>query len=580
MIIGTAGHIDHGKSALVAALTGRPMDRLRRGAAARDHHRPQLRAARRCRAARRRASSTCPGHEDFVRTMVAGASGIDVALLVDRGGRGHHAADPRAPGGAGAPGASRPAFRSSPRPTWSSPSGSSSCSPRWRSGWRDSPVAVRGRRWRRRCGPAPGSRRCATRLAATRGAARAADPAPTCSGCPWTGRSRWRAWARSSPAPPGPAGSRWATPCAAARRRARPGALDRELRPERCERSEPGRPHRGRARGRRRVRTPSRGAWLVAADGPWQATRALDVEVALQPDAPRPLAQPQPRPGASGHRGGHGAGPPARADRAGRARSRAPGARGAGGGPRRGPVRAPELQPGHHDRRGPGARSRAAPARAASGRRRWPRPTPAERFGALLERRPAGIAIAALPVLLGLPPAEAARPRPRELRRPRGWSVIAGSDGRGARRARRPGARQRSRRTTGPTRASAGCRSRRCGTRSARPSALVEQALADVAPAGRLRLDDGVAVLSGFAPRVAGRRRGDRPRRPHPGGGRAEPAEPAGARAPDRAAGHRRHPPAGGARRAGRGGGAGAATTPGRRSSGSRRPWPSWAATA
>ena len=28
MIIGTAGHIDHGKSALVAALTGRPMDRL------------------------------------------------------------------------------------------------------------------------------------------------------------------------------------------------------------------------------------------------------------------------------------------------------------------------------------------------------------------------------------------------------------------------------------------------------------------------------------------------------------------------------------------------------------------------
>ena len=28
MIVGTAGHIDHGKSALVAALSGRPMDRL------------------------------------------------------------------------------------------------------------------------------------------------------------------------------------------------------------------------------------------------------------------------------------------------------------------------------------------------------------------------------------------------------------------------------------------------------------------------------------------------------------------------------------------------------------------------
>ena len=45
MIIGTAGHIDHGKSALVTALTGRRDGPARRGAAPGDHHRSQLRAA-------------------------------------------------------------------------------------------------------------------------------------------------------------------------------------------------------------------------------------------------------------------------------------------------------------------------------------------------------------------------------------------------------------------------------------------------------------------------------------------------------------------------------------------------------
>lgn len=81
MIIGTAGHIDHGKSALVAALTGRPMDRLaeekRRGITIELGFAPLDLGDGRVAGV-----VDVPGHEDFVRTMVAGASGIDVALLV------------------------------------------------------------------------------------------------------------------------------------------------------------------------------------------------------------------------------------------------------------------------------------------------------------------------------------------------------------------------------------------------------------------------------------------------------------------------------------------------------------------
>ncbi len=81
MIIGTAGHVDHGKSALVTALTGQSMDRLleerRRGITidlnfARFELAPGIVAG----------IVDVPGHEDLVRTMVAGASGMDVAMLV------------------------------------------------------------------------------------------------------------------------------------------------------------------------------------------------------------------------------------------------------------------------------------------------------------------------------------------------------------------------------------------------------------------------------------------------------------------------------------------------------------------
>jgi selenocysteine-specific elongation factor len=81
VIIGTAGHIDHGKSALVTALTGRAMDRLaeeRRRGITIDLNFAPLRFAGLPPA----GIVDVPGHEDFVRTMVAGASGIDLVLLV------------------------------------------------------------------------------------------------------------------------------------------------------------------------------------------------------------------------------------------------------------------------------------------------------------------------------------------------------------------------------------------------------------------------------------------------------------------------------------------------------------------
>jgi selenocysteine-specific elongation factor len=81
VIIGTAGHIDHGKSTLITALTGRPMDRL--AEERRRHITIDLNfASLDLGAGRVIGVVDVPGHEDFVRTMVAGASGIDLALLI------------------------------------------------------------------------------------------------------------------------------------------------------------------------------------------------------------------------------------------------------------------------------------------------------------------------------------------------------------------------------------------------------------------------------------------------------------------------------------------------------------------
>src|SRR5580658_5203541 len=81
MIIGTAGHVDHGKTTLVKALTGVDTDRLKeeklRGISIELGfaylHPPDGPAL---------GFIDVPGHERFVSTMVAGACGIDLALLV------------------------------------------------------------------------------------------------------------------------------------------------------------------------------------------------------------------------------------------------------------------------------------------------------------------------------------------------------------------------------------------------------------------------------------------------------------------------------------------------------------------
>src|SRR5947209_11545329 len=80
LVLGTAGHIDHGKTALVRALTGVDTDRLPAekqrgitidlGFAALELGEYQL------------ALVDVPGHERFIRNMLAGATGLDLALLI------------------------------------------------------------------------------------------------------------------------------------------------------------------------------------------------------------------------------------------------------------------------------------------------------------------------------------------------------------------------------------------------------------------------------------------------------------------------------------------------------------------
>ncbi len=81
VIVGTAGHVDHGKSALIEALTGKNPDRLeverRRGMTVElgfgELALPSGKIV---------GLVDVPGHAHYLRAMVQGATGIDVAVLV------------------------------------------------------------------------------------------------------------------------------------------------------------------------------------------------------------------------------------------------------------------------------------------------------------------------------------------------------------------------------------------------------------------------------------------------------------------------------------------------------------------
>src|SRR5579863_2065692 len=80
MIVGTAGHIDHGKTTLVRALTGVDTDRLKEEKARGITIDLGFAYAKFAEATT--GFVDVPGHERFIHTMLAGASGIDYALLV------------------------------------------------------------------------------------------------------------------------------------------------------------------------------------------------------------------------------------------------------------------------------------------------------------------------------------------------------------------------------------------------------------------------------------------------------------------------------------------------------------------
>ena len=495
MIVGTAGHIDHGKSALVAALSGRSMDRLaeerRRGITIDLNFAPLALPGGAIV-----GMVDVPGHEDFVRTMVAGASGIDLALLVVAADEGimpqtleHLAVLEHLGIAAGIPVVTKADMV---EPEWldlvllevaERLAGSSVPF--------EAPVATSVRDGRGLAELKARLAACVATLAPRQGidlfrlpvdrSFSLAGVGTVVTGTAWSGRLRIGDAVALLPS----------------------GQVGRvrsiESYGQTLDQSEPGARTALGVAGLTRD-DAHRGTWLVAAEAAWPSAAVLDVELALQPDAPRPIVS---RSRVRVHLG--------TAEVMARVQPRGliePGGRGlarlvlerpmvARGGDRF-VLRSysPVTTIGGGRVLDPEPPRRRAVWPAALGDR-----SPAERLPALLERRPAGIAIAALPVLLGMPPAQAmtvARAR-KDIRLVGDrWVREATLRELGTRALASLKAYHR----THPSDRGMPLETLRHGLRA--PGALVEQALTDAAAAGRLRLADGMAVQSGFIPRIEG----------------------------------------------------------------------------
>jgi selenocysteine-specific elongation factor len=495
VIVGTAGHIDHGKSALVTALTGRSMDRLaeeRRRGITIDLNFAPLPLGTNLVA----GVVDVPGHEDFVRTMVAGASGIDLALLVVAADEGimpqtveHLAVLEHLGVRAGIPVLTKADLV---EPEWlelvaAEVSQRLAGSPIAF----EPPIAVSSR-------TGQGLEQLRARLAAlatelpARSAAdlfrlpvdrafSVAGVGTVVTGTAWSGRV-----AIGDPVlllPQGRAGR----------------VRSIESYGVSLERSEPGARTALGLAGIDRTDV-HRGSVVVTPDSAWIPTGAVDVEILLQSDAPRPLlnrtrlrfhlgtaevmARVLPRipiePGRSGiarvtlddpvvARGG---------DRF-VLRSYSPVTTIGGG-------RVLDPQPPY--------RRSLWPVELASRR-------PAERFRALLARHPGGLPAAALPILLGLSRTEAAELASREASARRvgeRWVELGTLDALAGRALETLKAYHRAHMSERGMPLETLRRSLKA------PDPLVESVLADLAAAGRMRIFEGLAALAGFAPRVAG----------------------------------------------------------------------------
>jgi selenocysteine-specific elongation factor len=493
MIIGTAGHIDHGKSSLVTGLTGRAMDRLaeerRRGITIDLNFAPLELGPGRVA-----GIVDVPGHEDFVRTMVAGASGIDMALLVIAADEGimpqtteHLAVLEHLGVPVGIPVVTKADLVD---PEWlelmllevaERLAGSSVAF--------GPPIAVSAR-------TGQGVSELRERIGAHQAAARpsgdlfrlpvdrafsVAGVGTVVTGTSWSGRVE--VGDAVALLPDGAEGRvRSVEMFGRASRQSEPGA-----------RTAVG--IAGVARDDVR-----RGQLLVRAADPWQSTLALDVELRLDASAPRALA---PRSRIRVHLG--------TAEVLARVHPRsaiAPGGRGLA----RLALEAPLAARGG-DRLvirsyspvttigGGVVLDPLPPARRAA----WPAglsaSAPAERLHALVSRRPAGVAHATLPLLLGLSP-KAATAVARELAGAREaggiWvldDVVQALGTKALEQVRRfhraqPGERGLPLQTLRHTLRA--------------PEPVVEAALGDLTRAGKIRQRDGIVALAGFAPKVEG----------------------------------------------------------------------------